>query len=172
MYIFPLQNWAFSCGWTTLDQILDVSLPTSRSPGLFDVLFNRQVFGHLGVPRVYSPRSFHERADCSLVLLIRDCPNVETLLVRELVSTATLLIVATEAKKLHTLHVRRNGVIKRCGWPRAAHWSDDFYTWLKHCSQDYDAVEREISQILQTRWTMLSDRDYMKVEVEGKSVVY
>ncbi len=130
------------------------------------------MFGHLGVPRVYTSRSFHERADCSLVLLIRDCPNVRCLLIRERVSTATLLILASEAKNLRALHVRRNAVIKRCGWPRAAHWTDDFYTWLKRCSQDYDVVEQEISQILDTRWTMLSDREYRRVAVESKSVVY
>ena len=122
------------------------------------------------MPRVYTSSSFHERADCSLVLLIRDCPNVRCLLIRERVSTATLLIIASEAKNLKTLHVRRNAIIKRCGWPKAAHWTDDFYVWLKKCSQDYDTVEHEISQILQTNWTMLSDKDYRRIEIEYKSL--
>ena len=124
-----------------------------------------QIYGHRQLPRLHSSRSFQERADTSLVLLIRECPNIRTLIVRDRVSTATVLILASEAKNLQHLYVRRNAVLKRCDWPRASHWSDDHFAWLRSCSRSYEIVEQEVSRLLGETWHMLSDRAFVALKV-------
>ena len=57
---------------------------------------------------------------CSLVssLQVRSSSRLHTLALRERVSTATLLVLASSAKSLKKLYVRRNAVIKRSDWAR------------------------------------------------------
>lgn len=38
-----------------------------------------RIYGHKKLPRGYRPKSFHERVDGSLLLLCRQCPNLNTL---------------------------------------------------------------------------------------------
>lgn len=38
-----------------------------------------EVFAHKQLPRFHMPRSFHDRADSSLILLARQCPYLHTL---------------------------------------------------------------------------------------------
>ena len=38
-----------------------------------------EVFAHKQLPRFYMPHSFYERADSSLLLLVRQCPYIHTL---------------------------------------------------------------------------------------------
>ena len=38
-----------------------------------------EIYGHLGLPRFHRSASFHERADGTLVMLLRHCPLVHTL---------------------------------------------------------------------------------------------
>lgn len=105
-----------------------------------------EVFAHMQLPRFYMPSSFHDRADSSLVLLVRQCPYLHTLVkslaimmmriwiyedeyfeinkivlifslssylqvVREKVSTATVLLLAHTAKNLIYFYIRRNAII-------------------------------------------------------------
>ncbi|KAK2192320.1 hypothetical protein NP493_34g05035 [Ridgeia piscesae] len=123
-----------------------------------------RVYAHLGLPRRHGRRAFRERGDSSLVLLVRECTNLQTLVVRERVSTATLLIIATEARALRTLHVRRNAVLLRCDWPMED-WDDEFRNLLKRTCKSYDLVEREISQLLGYMWTMMSDAAFKRLDI-------
>lgn len=122
-----------------------------------------QVYGHLGLPRKHGSRSFSDRADTSLVMLIRQCPRIHTLVVRERVSTATLLVIASEAKCLENFYVRRNAVLKRRDWPKCPEWTDDFYVRLMENSLSYEAVEREVSQKLGVQWRMMSDSAFKRI---------
>ncbi|KRT78421.1 hypothetical protein AMK59_7417, partial [Oryctes borbonicus] len=49
------------------------------------------VFGHFNLPKVDKSKSFHERADSTLLLLCRLCPKLTTLIITEWISTTTLL---------------------------------------------------------------------------------
>ena len=122
-------------------------------------------FGHLQLPRKHGSRSYQERGDTYLVLLIRECPNIETLVIRERVSTATLLIIAKEAKKLRKLVVRREGVLQKFDWPKLSHWSDEQYAWLKQTATSYSRTQTEISKLLNQNWSMLSDASFMRLEI-------
>ncbi|EDW48661.1 GM21995 [Drosophila sechellia] len=120
------------------------------------------VYGHELLPRFSSPKPFsqpHRQFD------VADVPAI----IREKVSTSTLLLIAQTAKNLQHLHVRRFAVILRCDWPRHPEWSNEFYAWLKRNSRSYEAVEREISQILGYKWRLLSDRDFKQLTVNVKS---
>ena len=115
---------------------------------------------HLQIPRIYSHRSFNERADSSLVLLIRECPNLHTLALNCKLSTCTVLVMAMESKCLQRFYIRRHAVLLRRDWPMCRRWSRDQYDWLMKSSLNYYLVEREVSQILCRRWTMLCDKQY------------
>ena len=38
-----------------------------------------KVYGHLGLPRFHTSNSFQDRIDTSLITLVRECPNLNTL---------------------------------------------------------------------------------------------
>jgi F-box protein 39 len=38
-----------------------------------------KVYGHLGLPRFHTSNSFQNRIDMSLITLVRECPNLNTL---------------------------------------------------------------------------------------------
>lgn len=97
------------------------------------------------------------------VLLCRSCPRLETLVVRERISTATVLLLAHHGRSLRQFVVRGNAVVKKCDWPRNPDWSDEFYSWLRHTSQSYDAVCCEVSQILGFSWAPLTDKEFKAV---------
>jgi len=55
------------------------------------------VYGHRGLgPRRYRSPAFDERADMALVALVRCCKRLTRLVVRDRVSTATLIVIAAE----------------------------------------------------------------------------
>ncbi|KAG7171873.1 hypothetical protein Hamer_G000803 [Homarus americanus] len=70
-----------------------------------------EVFASTQLPRFYMPRSFHDRIDSALLLLVRQCPYIHTLAVREKVSTATVLLLTYSAKNLHFFYIRRNAIL-------------------------------------------------------------
>ncbi|CAD7088896.1 unnamed protein product [Hermetia illucens] len=123
------------------------------------------IYGHEMLPKYCSPKSFHSRIDSALLLMTRQCYNITTLVIREKVSTSTLLLLAKSALNLRDFHVRRNAVILRCDWPYNPEWSNEFYCWLKCASRSYESTEKEIAQILGKRWTLLSDKDFKRVTV-------
>ncbi|XP_059487557.1 uncharacterized protein LOC132203657 [Neocloeon triangulifer] len=125
-----------------------------------------QVYGHLGLPRFHRSKSFHDRIDPLILLMCRQCPNLHTIIVRERISTATVLLLAYTGLNLRFLHVRRNAVVLRRDWPRSPEWSDTFYKWLSTACRSYEATEREVSQILGYKWTMLTDRQFKLMSVD------
>ena len=122
-------------------------------------------YGHEMLPRFISPKSFHARADSLLLLLVWQCPNLSSLIVREKISTATVILLARTGQNLKQFYIRRNAVILRCDWPRNPDWSEEFYRWLQMSSKSYDSTEKEVSQILGKRWIMLSDKNFRRVSV-------
>ncbi|XP_076060071.1 uncharacterized protein LOC143036511 isoform X3 [Oratosquilla oratoria] len=70
-----------------------------------------EVYAQKQLPRFHMARSFHDRIDSSLLLLTRQCPYLHTLVIREKISTATVLLLAHTAKNLHYLYVRRNALL-------------------------------------------------------------
>jgi len=124
-------------------------------------------YGHIGLGRGYRSRKFSERSDAALVTLVRSCPNLHTLAIRERISTTTLLIITREANALRRLYVRRNAVILRRDWARDPAWNDEYWNWLWMNARSYEAVEIEIGKCLryEKRWRMLSDAEFKQIVV-------
>lgn len=129
-------------------------------------------YGHELLPKYSCPKSFNNRIDSLLVLMARQCHNLTSLTLREKVSTATLLLLAKTATNLRFFHVRRNAIVQKCDWPRNPEWSEEFYKWLKLSSRTYESTEKEISQMLGYKWTMLCDRSFkqIKIHLSGFSI--
>ncbi|RUS85133.1 hypothetical protein EGW08_007097 [Elysia chlorotica] len=117
------------------------------------------------LPRTHGPRGFEHRCDSALLFLVRRCPRLHTLVIRERISTATLLLLATEGKGLKTLLVRHNALIKKCDWPQRGEFPVEFYKWLKRSSLDYQMCTDEISATLRRRWRPMSDRQFMHLKI-------
>lgn len=129
-----------------------------------------EVFAYKQLPRFYMPRAFHDRIDSSLILLVRQCPYIHTLVIREKVSTATVLLVAYSAKNLHYFYIRRNAIILKADWPLNPDWTPAFYTWLCKSARSYDTMEHEVSQILGYKWQALTDKQFKMINVDlGKA---
>lgn len=86
-------------------------------------------------------------------------------IVREKISTSTVLLIAKTAGNLRKFYVRRNAVIIRCDWPKNPDWMDDFFEWLRMACKSYDSTEREVSQMFGYRWVMLSDQMFKQVDI-------
>lgn len=117
------------------------------------------------LPRVHGPRGIDARCDSSLLFLVRRCPSLHTLVIRERLSTSTLILLATEGKNLRTLVVRRHALIKRCDWPQPGVWTKEFYARLKRCSLDYDKCIDEVCTILRRRWRPMTDKQFMRLKI-------
>ncbi|KAL0121925.1 hypothetical protein PUN28_007013 [Cardiocondyla obscurior] len=121
-----------------------------------------RVYAFKGVTRYYLHRSFAKRLDEALVQFCRMCPNLHTLMIRDKISTATLLEIVSTAKCLRCLYVRRNVVLKRFdrAWSEILDRSSEYYRWIKVNSRNYESTEREVSKILGYRWHMLSEKEF------------
>jgi len=124
-----------------------------------------EVYCHRGLPRFTRSRSFHSRADSAYIYLVRQCPYLHTLMIRERISSSTVLLLAYTGKNIRYLHIRRNAIILKCDWPKSPDWSDEFYSWLKRSSKSYLDMEREVSQILGFRWYALNDKQFKLTHV-------
>lgn len=133
-----------------------------------------EVFAHKQLPRFYMARSFHDRSDSSLLLLVRQCPYIHTLVIREKISTATVLLLAYTAKNLQFFYVRRNAILLKSDWPMHPEWTPEFYTWLSMSSRSYDAMEKEVSQILGYRWQAMTDKQFklIRLDLERSHYMY
>uniref|UniRef100_A0A182N2U6 F-box domain-containing protein n=1 Tax=Anopheles dirus TaxID=7168 RepID=A0A182N2U6_9DIPT len=124
------------------------------------------VYGHEQLPTVaetvpVAGGDFQERPDSLLVLLARSCPGLNALMIRECISTATILLIARAAQNLRHLYVNRAQVRLGCDWPRCPEWSDEFYDWLQTTAGSLDATEREVSRILDhPYWHLLSAEQF------------
>jgi len=124
-----------------------------------------EVYCHRGLPRFTRSRSFHSRADSAYIYLVRQCPYLHTLMIRERISSSTVLLLAYTGKNIRYFHIRRNAIILKCDWPKSPDWSDEFYSWLKRSSKSYLDMEREVSQILGFRWYALNDKQFKLTHV-------
>ena len=93
-----------------------------------------ECYAHKMLPRFYIKKSFNDRADSALLYLMRQCPYIHTLvtylrltiimtkifqMIRERISSSTVLLLAYTAKNLRYFHIRRNAVILKCDWPKS-----------------------------------------------------
>ena len=95
--------------------------------------------------------------------MLRICTNLTTLVLHELVSSSTLLLIAFHTKsRLRQLHVRRNAILLRFDWKNEEthDWSPEFHAWLKWASRDYGVFEEEMSSLLNRKWRALSDLEF------------
>ena len=81
------------------------------------------------------PKNFYDRADSAYLYLIRQCPYIHTLCIRERISSSTVLLLAYTGKNLRYLNVRRNAIVLKCEWPKSPDWSWDFFKWLRKNSR-------------------------------------
>ncbi|XP_058800831.1 uncharacterized protein LOC131669741 isoform X2 [Phymastichus coffea] len=128
--------------------------------------FNKtlRVYALRGLTRYYLPRVFPKRVDEAIVKLCKLCPDLHTLMIRNKISTATILEIVSIAKSLRFLYVRRNVVLKKCDadWLSIVDWPAEHYKWIKDHCNDYEKTEREVSRILGYRWRMLSEKEFAK----------
>ncbi|KAK0045486.1 filaggrin [Biomphalaria pfeifferi] len=117
------------------------------------------------LPRVHGPRGFHHRSDSSFLFLVRRCSVLQTLVIRERISTSTLVLLAHEGRRLHTLLVRKYGLIKRCDWPKCGEMSKEFFANLKSASLDYSKCTDEICKVLKRRWKPMEDKPFMRLKI-------
>ncbi|XP_018563430.1 uncharacterized protein LOC108905140 isoform X2 [Anoplophora glabripennis] len=124
-----------------------------------------RIYGHKGIPRFHRSRSFTERIDENLMMLVRQCTYLSTLVVTERISTATVLLLAYHGKNLKWLFIRGNAVIIKTDWKQGSDWTDEFYSWLKVNSRSYALVEKEVSQIFGYKWKFLTDKEFLRLNV-------
>lgn len=116
-----------------------------------------EILAQEGLVKYRVAKSFHDRVDMNLAMLVRSSTCLHTLALRERVSTATLLVLASSAKCLKRLYVRRNAVIKRSDWARRRN--------IQSAALSYEETEREIGKCLgDPNWKMLTDKEYKKLK--------
>ncbi|XP_058833552.1 uncharacterized protein LOC131691285 [Topomyia yanbarensis] len=123
------------------------------------------VYGYEMLPEFTRPPESQERVDNMLVLMARSCTELTVLMIRERISTVTVLLIARFAQNLRHLIVRRSQLVVDCDWPQNPDWSDEFYQWLLMASRSIESTEKEISQILNTDWKTLSDEHFAKTSL-------
>ncbi|CAD6207889.1 GSCOCG00003147001-RA-CDS [Cotesia congregata] len=120
------------------------------------------IYAIKSIPKYYQHRSFSKRVDEIIVRVCRTCPNIHTLMIRDKISTSTLLEIASTAKSLRYLYVRRQAVLKRCDktWSVVTEWTPEHQEWIKSICKSYEDTEKEISKILGYRWRMLTEKEF------------
>lgn len=90
-------------------------------------------------------------------------------MIRERISTATLILLVSSPNCLRRLYVRRNALLLRADWPRNLEWTEEYFNWLKNTSRSYESTQVEVShQLKQPDWQALNDQQFkaLKVNVE------
>lgn len=89
-------------------------------------------------------------------------------MIRDKISTASLLAIASTAKQLRLLYVRRNVILKKCDadWLAIGDWSPEYSKWIKDNCHDYKKTEKEISRLLGYRWHMLSEKEFASQKID------
>ena len=72
-----------------------------------------ECYAHKQLPRFKMPKSFHDRPDSAYLYLVRQCPYIHTLMIRERISSSSVLLLAYTGKNLRYFHVRRNAIGNR-----------------------------------------------------------
>lgn len=92
-------------------------------------------------------------------------------MLRDPVSTSSLLLIAKAASNLQRFYVLRDAVRCDCDWPANPEWTSDFYEWLCCASSTIPNTEQAMSQMLQYNWRLLSPEEYHKVAVNVRQPV-
>ncbi|XP_050092027.1 uncharacterized protein LOC126575393 [Anopheles aquasalis] len=109
---------------------------------------------------------FQERPDSLLVLMARSCAGLNALMIRECITTATILLIARTAHNLRHLYVNRAQVKVECDWPRNPEWTDEFYQWLQVTSSSLESTEREVRRILDhPSWHLLTEEHFQSTSL-------
>ncbi|XP_071512758.1 uncharacterized protein [Panulirus ornatus] len=79
-------------------------------------------------------------------------------------SDSSLVLLARQCPYIHTLS----------DWPFNPDWTPEFYAWLCKNARSYEAMEREVSQILGYRWQALTDKQFklLKLSLEKPHYMY
>ena len=103
-----------------------------------------EVYCHRGLPRFTRSRSSDSRADSAYLYLVRQCPYLHTLvrhtqqdestygsfqMIRERISSSTVLLLTYTGKNLRYFHLRRNAIILKCDWPKSPVRSWALFSW-------------------------------------------
>lgn len=105
----------------------------------------------------------HENTSSNIYQLI---PDLIQQIVRQLVSSATVILIAWTGKKLQRFYIRRNCIIKRSDWPRSPDWSAEFYEWLTKSALNYEAMQTEVGQLLRRSWRPLADKEFKAIKID------
>jgi len=125
-----------------------------------------EMYGHLGLPRFHTSKSFADRIDSSMLTLVKECSRLHTLVVREHISTTTLILLAAAAgKRLERLYVRRNALLLRADWPKSLQWSAEYHAWLRKTALSYEATQMEVSLLLEQKWKPLTDKEFKSIKI-------
>lgn len=85
--------------------------------------------------------------------------------IRERISTYTLLLIAMEGKKLRKLYVRKNALLVRSDWPCKPEWSAEFYIRLKSIARSYELTRLEVSRLISHSWEALTDSQFKAIKI-------
>lgn len=89
-------------------------------------------------------------------------------MIRDKISTSTILEIASTTKSLKCLYVRRNYVLKKFDklWKNiTTDTSEQHKQWIKINSSSYEKTECEVSKILGYRWNMLSEKEFINQKI-------
>lgn len=86
-------------------------------------------------------------------------------MIREQISTCTILLMVFYCDTLRHLYVRKSNVVARCDWPRNPLWSKEFYRWLRQNSKSLRKVEQELSRRFDYKWHFLGDREFKSIKL-------
>ena len=118
--------------------------------------------------------SYRDRSDLALLNLLTFCPHLRVIVFNGRLSMVTpIFLVVSRPRPRLRLAVRRNALLSRCDWPAPSCGQTedaiDSDAWVKYaCTQYYkcyDNVCREMSRLLEVKWTALSDRQFCSLDV-------
>ncbi|KAH9517685.1 hypothetical protein DERF_008330 [Dermatophagoides farinae] len=115
------------------------------------------------IPKYTIHRSYMDRVDTFLIYISENCSRLRTIIINDLISTATLLLIVTYARNLTTLYIRRNAIRKRFDCLINPSWREHFVQWLRQTSRSYEQTFSEISRMLGYRWIPLTDDQFKRL---------
>ena len=124
-----------------------------------------EIFSQEGLPRFHGSRSFEYRGDESFLRLVSCCPRLHTLVIRQRVSLATMILIAEDGNMLKTFVVRKNALLKKCEWKRSSKWSIAFYNRLRCIGRDYDIAFKEMNRLFDRKWKPCLDKDFKHLRI-------
>ncbi|UXI18029.1 beta-parvin-like [Sarcoptes scabiei] len=115
------------------------------------------------LPKYSICKSYPHRIDSILIYLSENCHRLQTLIINDLVSTATLLLIVMNLKNLRQLFVRKNAVRKRFDPPKSIYLEPEQFRWLRQASRSFERTNQEISRLLGFAWTPIPDHQFKQV---------